>query len=363
LITNHHKHKDMTIEMIEPDAVTTGAEVMAPPAKRAELALNSTQTERDLLAAIERHKSITVVKDAAGRDQAHSAAMELMRARTTIEKVSKAARDDATKFAKAVVAEEKRLIAIVEGEEKRLKALRDAWDEEQERIKREAEEAERKRVEGLQARIRQLSGLADLALQCRGSERAQALLDKATAFDLSDMQELTERAKAEQARVIAAVTGVVSNLLAREAEAARLAAERAELERVRAEQEAQAAALAAERAEIERLRAAMEEAKAPSIAHLISASACFEPAIVVEQPAAATQRDDDIVDAEIRAGFDAAMTAPPPEQPQPTGTPSADSLIKCIAFEFGVEQETACRWLCERADDFLEWTAAFPVSA
>lgn len=324
-----------------------------PPEARAALALASTQTERDLLAAVERHKAIQVVKDKAGRDQAHGAAMELMRARTTIEKVAKAARDDANRFSKAVVAEERRLIAIVEGEERRLKSLRDDWDAEQERIKREAEEAERKRIEILQARIRALSDLADTAMQCRTSERAQKLLEKAQAADLSDMQELAGRAQAEQARVVAAIQGVLSGLLAKEAEAARLAAERAELERLKAEQEAEAARLAAERAEIESLRKAMEEAKAASTA-APQPEPEPEPAQPAEQPPAQPPAEDDIVDAEVAAAFDRAMSQTITRDEYAASavqTPTAYSLANCIAFEFDVEPETACRWLCERAEE------------
>ena len=83
------------VEIMEvTQAEQTAISAAMPPAERAALALNSTQTERDLLALATKHASIQVIKDKAGRDQAHGAAMEVKRARTTIERTGKEARDD-----------------------------------------------------------------------------------------------------------------------------------------------------------------------------------------------------------------------------------------------------------------------------
>mgnify|MGYP003597382296 FL=1 len=133
----------MEIEMLDAPEVREepATAITLSPETRAVIALNPSKTELDLRALATKHVAIVEIKDRAGREQAHGAAMELMRARTDIEKASKAARDDATKFSKAVIAEEKRLVAIVGQEEKRLKDLRDQWD-----AAEAAEKAERERI-------------------------------------------------------------------------------------------------------------------------------------------------------------------------------------------------------------------------
>lgn len=63
--------------------------------------------------------------------------------------------------------------------------------------------------------------------------------------------------------------------------------------------------------------------------------------------------------AEVRLGFDMAMSMPVATTPCAAvlvdDTPPAASLIGAIATAYGVDNETACHWLCVRADDFLEW--------
>lgn len=242
---------------------------VATPSQRAALALNTSQTEAHLLALATKHAGITEIKDQAGRQQAHGAAMELSRARIQVERVAKDARDDATKFSKAVIAEEKRLTAIIEVEEARLKGLRDAWDAEQERIKRERAEAERQRVMAITERISEIKGYASLAMQCRTAERVQSLIDKLTAYNLTGFDEFAADADLAYDATLKAMSEQRQVLTEREAEAARLKAEREELARQQAkalqEQEAREAAqraeaekLAAERAELERLRADLQ---------------------------------------------------------------------------------------------------------
>jgi hypothetical protein len=224
---------------------------LVPVEERAALALNSTKTEEHLKELATKHKDIVLVKDKAGREQAHGAAMELQKARTTIQKVSKTARDDATKFAKAVIAEENRLIGIIEKEEDRLFKVRDAWDAEQERIKAEKVAAEQKRVDALRARI---DAIANLPLQCATMKPAEI---KSAIFGLEvtkideSFEEYRPHAENAYTTSLAKLNELLAAAVAREEEAARLAAERAELDRIRAEQAAQAAELERQRQEQE----------------------------------------------------------------------------------------------------------------
>jgi hypothetical protein len=402
---------NMQIDMIEESA----APAVVPPAERAALALGTSKTEKDLLTLATKHVGITEIKDKAGREQAHGAAMELMRARTQIKKVADEAREDAKKFNQAVLAEEKRLTAIVEPEEKRLKDLRDAWDAEQDRIKLEAQRIERERLLKITERIAEIKGYATLATQCRTAERVKALIDKVAAYELTGFDEFDAEAAKAHADTMSAMGEQFRVLTEREAEAARIKAEREELALQQAEARRQAVELAAkqqeeadrlarERAELERLRAEIEAAArtvppvvAPEkqpLADLVQALAetgialvndlqashaartdagqmtcceagpaggvcneCADTSAAYSQDMRRTDDDSDIVAAEIRLGFDMAMSAPIVTAQKPADdTPPAASLIKCIAFEYGVDLETACHWLCVRADDFLEWT-------
>lgn len=389
----------LPIDVAQPDAPETDL----PPATRAVIALKSSKTEFDLHAMVAKHTGLVEIKDKAGREQVHGAAMELMRARTSIKKVADEVRDDAKKFNAAVIAEEKRLTAIVEPEEARLKALRDAWDAEQERIKREAEEKERQRLLALGARIQEIRSFAKLAQECRTSDAVRRLVDRLGSIDMTGFEEFEVEAINVFTETRQQVENVLNSRLATEAEAARLKAEREELARQQAEakrqadelaaqQKAEADKLAAERAELERMRADLEAAKAAvpaevppekkDLASLVTQLAETGLALVDDLQAKATCCENgppggvcsecanasaayqadmspvhaaDLV-AAVSMFDDGTAGAPAGSVPWATDdTPPAASLIGAIAQAYGVDNETACHWLCVRADDFLEW--------
>lgn len=266
---------------------------------RAALALNSTNTERDLIALAAKNAHIVAVIDKAGRQQAHGAAMELKTARTTIAKVSKEARDDATQFQRAIIAEEKRLIAIVEPEESRLMGLRDAYDDEQERIRLEAETKERARIAAIHERIGTIRGFLMLAGQCRTSDRIQALIQQVEAIHAEGFEAFDEFAA--EASTIAATTWDAMVKL----HASTLAAEE-DRARLKAEQEAEAARLATERA-----------AQAAAAAKLKAERDAFEAeqaAFKAQQAAAKARADADereAREAQERAAYLDAINAAP----------------------------------------------------
>lgn len=147
----------ITLDMQEPaalDSQPTQAQVndLALP-QRAAIALNSTKTEKDLIALAESTKDITVIVDTASRTQVHGMYMTAQKARTAVEKVSKDARDDATKFSKAVIAEENRLKALIEPEETRLKKIRDDYDLKVKKEEEERQEKNRARIADIKQRI------------------------------------------------------------------------------------------------------------------------------------------------------------------------------------------------------------------
>lgn len=130
-----------------------------PPSERAVAALSFNTVKAEVEKLATQYADITAIANKAGRDQAHSAAMALKAKRVEIQKRAKEVREDAVAFQKAVIAKGDELSAIIEPEEQRLIGLRDAWDEEQARIKREAAEAEAKRKAWHESQIADIRGV------------------------------------------------------------------------------------------------------------------------------------------------------------------------------------------------------------
>lgn len=227
-----------------------------PPAQRAVLALNSTQTERDIAAFIEESRSITEVKDKASREKAHKLAMRLQKARTTIEKVGKAAREDAQAFVREVLAEEKRLKALMASEEARIFGLRDAYDAEEEARKEAQRQAEARRVAEIKEKI---DGIRALPLALADATSDEIAAERAALAEFTPPEdvfgEFTEECKTALAEAGRALDDLHARVMAREAAEHLLATERARIEQERAALQAEREAMAAMRAELEALRA------------------------------------------------------------------------------------------------------------
>lgn len=232
--------------------------------ERAAVALGTSKHEKELRELVKQSESITIIKNGAGREQCHGALMALKNARVAIEKVGKAAREDATQFSKAVIAEEKRLIAITQAEEVRLQEIRDAWDEAREREKREKAEAEARRVARIRDAIedfRRAPGGCPATSSAAIDEHADDLAR--APIELDFYMEFTGEAEAARDVAVAALRDMAEKARAREADEARIKAELLELARLRAEQEERDRIAAAERAEQERkAREALEAEEA-----------------------------------------------------------------------------------------------------
>lgn len=341
------------------------------PIERAALALESTKTEQHLLALATKHQSITVVKDKAGREQAHGAYIEVMRARTAVEKAAKEAREDATKFSKAVIAEAARLVAIVEPEEARLKEARDVWDEEQARIKAEEEARERARILAITERIAAIKNYVVLASNCRTSERIQELQDKLAYLSMEGFEEF----EAEAADAMKWASGKVEEILTGKlGEEATVAAEKAEQARIKAEQEAEAARLKAEREELARQRAeAAAEAKRVADEARAQAEAAEAKVRAAAEEMAAQRAEIERMRAELEAKSKPAeqpvcaeqhqAAEPPAPEPAPVvvdpapvvaqlpSAPVASAIVQAVAVYWDTDTKTAARWITERASE------------
>lgn len=258
-----------------------------PPADRAVIVLNSSKTEIQLRELVTEASTITAVTDPAGRELAHRTGMRLKTARTSIEKIGKAAREDAQAFSKAVIAEEKRLIAITAQEEERVLSLRDAYDAKVQAEKAAKEAAERARVDGIQHKI---NLIRQIPVQMAGEPAAEIDAELSVLRDFvpgEEFGEFVEQAAEAAAGSIEALVSLHARAVAQEAEAARLAAERAELERLRQEQaereaaaRAEAQRLAEERERLEEERRALEAAVAPAVS-IPAIEIQMEPAVEV----------------------------------------------------------------------------------
>ncbi len=325
---------------------------------RAALALGSDKARTELAELVKKSANIVEVKNSAGREECHSAAMVLVRARTNIEKIGKAARDDATKFSKAVIAEEKALISITQPEEDRLLGLRDAWDAARAAEKAEAERIERERVAAIHARIGRIKGFATLALECRTSAKVEELIERLMAEPTEGFEEFAEEAATARGLTLARMKEISDAKFADEQERARIAAE----------QEAERQRLAAERAELERQQAEARAAQAQADAKAKAERDAAEAQLAAERAAFAAEQDRqrEAQAAEARRLAAVAdelerqrVAAPPKPEPKPAPEPAIQliepapsrptdvQIVEALAERFGVAEPVALSWLID----------------
>lgn len=237
------------------------------------LAFDETKTKLVALAA--ESARIVEITGAPGYQEAQAARVKLKFARVDIEKRGKAAREDAQAFAKAVIGKERELVEIIAPEEDRLQTLQDKWDSIVALEKAAKAEAERLRVLNIRLAIDAVRGLP---LQAVGATSAQIadLINRANSplgidaqeFDIEArrvQQDAVERLTAAHAAAVAEEQRREDFRIAKELEDRRIAEERAELARLRAEQESRAAEerarLAAEREAEEKRQAEARKAQ------------------------------------------------------------------------------------------------------
>lgn len=376
--------------------MTTTQLATLPPVERAIAALSFETVRAEVSKLATQYADITAISNKAGRDQAHAAAMTLKNRRVEIQRRAKEVREDAVAFQKAVIAKGDELAALIEPEEQRLLALRDAWDAEQERIKREAAEAEQRRKQAHEAKIADIRAAAPAAAGLPSGE----ILKYVTAVEEADVTESSfeeyataaARAKAETLDKLRAMLAEAEAREAeqvrikaeQEAEAARLAAEREDLARLRAEAEArrkeeerkaaearaaEEARLAAERAEIAKQREEQEAKARAERAELERQAAelrAQQEAVRKQQEAAAAEAkrlEDERIAAERRAAeekdraareeaarVEAKRQAKEREAQRiarESNPPNADDVVALVAKHYDVSESAARHWLAE----------------
>jgi len=234
------------------NAITKEIQTALTLPERAAVALGETANAARLRELVAKSADIMAVTNADGREQTHRAGMVLLKERTSIRATGKAARDDATKFSKAVIAMEDELVGIIEPEEKRLIAMRDEWDAKIEAEKQAKIKAERERVERIADYIAAIREDETDAIRIdKTAEQTRETLAHAEARTITE-----ERFQERFAEAVEIHAGVLTSIRAVLAE--RVAQEQAAAEAEQARQ-AEIARMAAERVELEKLRATAAE--------------------------------------------------------------------------------------------------------
>ncbi len=259
--------------------------------QRAAVALKSAEQESSLRALALSSVDIVAVVNKDGREQAHRIGMTLKNARISIEKTSKAAREDATAFGKACIAEEKRLTDIVASEETRVFGLRDAYDAIEAKRVADKIAAERARIELITEHIEDLRRIP-LGVVGGSSVGIQVELDDIKAITITEdrfgEQTYRDQAEAVRAAAVAQLESMFAEAVANEAEAARIRAERDAEDKRRADEVAELA-----RQRVEQQRVAAEQAAAQKALDDAAATQREALRIEAEQAAAARKAEDD----------------------------------------------------------------------
>jgi hypothetical protein len=330
--------------------------------ERAVAALGKQGHDKELIAMAARSVSIKAITNPDGYKQVHAARVALKNERVELQKLGKAARDDATKFSKAVIAEENRLIGLILPEEQRLERLQQDHDDAIEAAKQAAISAEEKRVADLRQRVSELTGALGVAKRYNLSagEFAEHIADLERVPVDESFQEFREEAEAAKAATLTSLRQMHSTAEAREQEAARLKAEREELDRQRAAQkklddEAKAlrdAEIAKQNDELRKQR----EAQQAEAARVKAEQDAEAKRLAAERTELARQQEA------IRKAQE-PPPAPPTPPPAPVSrrgvavpVPTAAEIIEVLSKHYRARPDTVIDWL--RAVDWRKAEAA-----
>lgn len=252
-------------------------------------------------------------------------------------------------------------------------------------IKNEEDRKERERQAKIDAENARISGInsaidaiRSMPVRASGKTSVQIAAVQAEAAAIvidASFAEFAEQASAALAQTVAALAGLHAGAVAAEAEAARLAAEREELSRLRAAEEqraqaerariaeenrriaeAQAAEFARQQAELAEQRradAAAAEAERTRLAEIareqerlaqIERSKLAEEDRLRREEAARQQAELDAQREQLRKDQEAAKPKP---SVAATIRPSDEQIAAVVAEYFGVDAKVACQWLAE----------------
>lgn len=197
-----------------------------------------------------------------GLDAARAARVAVREPRYEVERIRKALKAPAIAYGKRIDDEAKRITAALLEIEGPIDAVILEAEAQKERERAEREAKEQARIAAIHARIADIRALANIraGVSADTIDKTWAeLTDRELAE--ADFAEFMDQAKRAQAETIQALHLAYEDAHAREQEAARLAAEREELARMRREQQERDALAAQERAKAEAAAKAAREAE------------------------------------------------------------------------------------------------------
>lgn len=223
-------------------------------------------TNAALNALQEKYSAVPTVSDTKGLKAIQVGIGEIRDIRVKVEKRRKELKADSLAYGRKDDDESRRITSVLTGIEDPMKAEKERYEAEKARIKRETEEAEARRIAGLQSRVQEISDLRSKAAQALSSTDVRGLIEAAAGIVIDETyQEFKGSARAELDETRADLAAHLEAALSREEqarkakeEAERLAEDRAKLEAERVEMERQRAET---QAKMNAERAAIEEEK------------------------------------------------------------------------------------------------------
>lgn len=298
-----------------------------------------------------------------GDKEARGARLELVSLRTSLETERKKIKAPALAYCKQIDAEADRITGEIKTLEGPIDALIKADEKRRADEKAERERIERDRVSAIQERMAAIRSVPMEMVGKTSGEISEAIAELSTmAVDVVLFEEFELQAQGDQADAVKALTKMLDAVIAQEVEAARIIAEREQLERQQAEQRRLDAEAAAERQRLE-AAARAEQAERDRIAAEERAAAQAK----LDAQAAELRRQQEAFRAEQEAARLVAHPVPPepeviemPElveqelfelqQPvQVNKRPSNQQLLMAVADLFAVTEDVAYQWLIEFA--------------
>ncbi len=279
----------MDIEMLEDAEVLDRAEISGTTVlvrySKTEAALAELRTKYEGIAF-----DLTTTK---GDKEARTARKELVTLRTSLEAKREELKAPALEFGKKIDGEAKRITAEIVALENEIDLQIKADEKRRADEKAEKERIEAERVSTLRAKVTAIWALVD---KCYGihSERIAKGIAMVQAIDTSPVVffELSGDAEQTRSETVKAMQAMHAAAVEREAEAARIEAQRVENERLAAELKTQADAQAAQQAVIDKAAAEIKAAQVKIDADRIAAETIaaakapeVAPAPIDEQPA------------------------------------------------------------------------------
>lgn len=289
--------------------------------------------KKQLAKAIKESKGVTYdITTNTGMDAAKKMRASFRTIRLDAEKTRKERKAPIIEIGKLLDTRYKEFEAEVSPHEDMHDAAIKAEDERREAIKQEAIAKERARIEAIENRINNIRALPARYLQASSAEIIRTIEQQSTlVLDPADYDELHEVALAALNAALVELERMRRIAVEREAEAARVEAERAELARMKAEEKARVDAAAAQAAEQARIIAELQAQLAAATKAQAPAPAVDLPAEVVILTEAPPCKDfaGEVVDA---AFVEVSAPLPPP-------LPTASSIVSCLMTAFDLPRE------------------------